>query len=151
MLTRRLASHASLRAAVDQGQLLWIEAGLAPENFTGPLRRFGAQLVLLVDAAEMGAPAGTIRLLDWQDTTGFGPSTHIQPLSTLAEYLGAEMGCQVVLLGIQPARLDFDSPLSAPVRRAVTRLAAGIAELFPGAGEGFDANRDRSFGQLPKA
>jgi hydrogenase maturation protease len=118
-------------AAIRQDQLLLIEAGLAPENFSGALRRFDAQVVLLVDAAEMGAPVGGIQILDWRDTAGFGPSTHLQPLSTLAEYLSAEIGCQVVLVGIQPAQLDFERALSAPVRRAVRRVAAAILEQQP--------------------
>ena len=37
-----------------------MEAGPAPENFTGPLRRFRPDLVLLVDAAQMDAEPGTI-------------------------------------------------------------------------------------------
>src|SRR5512139_3912125 len=41
--------------------ILVIDAGHAPENSTGELRRFGPQGVLFVDAAEMGEVPGTIR------------------------------------------------------------------------------------------
>src|SRR5512146_762807 len=37
-----------------QDRLLVIDAGSAPENSTGILRRFGPNLILLLDAAEMG-------------------------------------------------------------------------------------------------
>lgn len=120
-----------LCSPVDQDYLLLVDAGLVPESFTGPLRRFGPDIVLLVDAAEMGEGPGTIQILDWRDSAGFGPSTHLQPLSTLAEYLTAEIDCRVVLVGIQPARLGFDIPLSMPVRRAVRRLAVAVTELLP--------------------
>ena len=119
-----------LSALTGQPHLLILEAGLAPENFTGPLRRFGPDYVLLVDAAEMGDAPGTIRVLDWRDSTGFGPSTHLQPPSTFAEYLIVETGCEVVLLGIQPARLDFDTRLSAPVRAAVGRVRRGLRGML---------------------
>jgi hydrogenase 3 maturation protease len=113
---REITSH-------DPERFLLIEAGLAPESFTGPIRRFGPDLVLMVDAASMGEAPGAIAVLDWRDSTGFGPSTHLQPPSTLAEYLMGELNCGVVLMGIQPDTLDFDAPLSGPVRRAVKELA----------------------------
>lgn len=118
-----------MRRLLPAGErLLLIEAGLAPENFSGTLRRFQPGLVFLIDAAEMGERPGSIRILDWRDSEGFGPSTHLQPPSTLAEYLTAELNCAVVLIGIQPERLDFEGGMSAAVKRAVRRLAKGIAE-----------------------
>ena len=117
----------SLCAAQSPETLLLIDAGLAPESFTGPLRRFGPDVVLLADAAEMGEAPGAIETLDWRKTAGFGPSTHLQPLSTLAEYLTAEIGCQVLVVGIQPGCLDFEVGMSPPVHRAVRRLAVALA------------------------
>jgi hydrogenase maturation protease len=108
------------------------DAGLAPENFSGALRRFQADVVLLVDAAEMDRPPGSIAWLDWRDTRGFGPSTHLQPLATLAEYLEKDLGCTVGLLGIQPANLDFDQPLSPRVEKATLRLALELARRASG-------------------
>ena len=45
---------------------LVIEAGPAPENFTGPLRRFAPQRIFLVDAALMDEQPGAIRQIDWR-------------------------------------------------------------------------------------
>jgi hydrogenase maturation protease HycI len=118
-----------LKARGGTEGLLVFDAGLAPENFSGPLRRAQPALVLLVDAAEMGAQPGAVQPLDWRDAAGFGPSTHLQPLATLGEYLDSELGCRVLLLGIQPARLDFDAPLSPEVERAVEDVVGGILEM----------------------
>jgi len=85
---------------------------------------------LMVDAANMGEVSGSIAVLDWRDTTGFGPSTHLQPPSTLAEYLINDLGCQVVLMGIQPGQLEFDAPLSASVEDAVSELVEGLADIL---------------------
>ena len=90
--------------AADNERLLVIEAGPAPENFCGTLRRFYPDLVVLADAAQMGMQPGTVRWLPWQETTGLSASTHTLPLHILAQYLTAELGCEVALLGIQPAQ-----------------------------------------------
>jgi hydrogenase 3 maturation protease len=103
-------------------------AGLAPENTTGPIRRFAPDLVLLVDAAQMDAAPGTVRWLDWQDTSGVSASTHTLPPRLLAAYLIAELGCEVRLLGIQPGGSaigdDVTSPVEAAVRDIVEHLTA---------------------------
>ena len=81
--------------------LLVIEGGHAPENCTGAIRRFAPDLVILVDAAEMGDPPGTIRWLDWHEAVGLDASTHSLPPSMVARYLAAELSCEVALIGIQ--------------------------------------------------
>ena len=37
------------------------DCGTAPENFTGVVRRAGPDLLVIVDAAEMGLQAGSVR------------------------------------------------------------------------------------------
>jgi len=108
---------------------LVIDAGPAPENFTGHLRRFKPDLILLVDAAQMQEPPGTIRWLDWRDTSGLSASTHTLPPYVLSEYLTSELDCQVALLGIQILDTGLDAPLSSPVQRAVESIVQSIASV----------------------
>ncbi len=103
-----------------------IEAGLAPEAFTGPLRRFMPGLVILIDAAELGEPPGTVRWFDWSAGQGLSASTHTLPPTVLAEYLMKELGCLVTLVGIQPEHLEFDKKMSEAVARAVENLVADL-------------------------
>ncbi|MBN1668375.1 MAG: hydrogenase 3 maturation endopeptidase HyCI [Anaerolineales bacterium] len=110
--------------------LLVIPAGLAPENFTGNLRAFKPQLVILADAAELEQPPGSVRFLDWQQTGGISASTHTLPLHLLAGYLQTELGCQVSLLAIQPAQTGFDQPLSVPVQNALQETAADLVGIL---------------------
>jgi hydrogenase 3 maturation protease len=117
-------------ALAGQPRLLLIEAGLAPENFTGPLRRFAPNLVLIVDAANMGDEPGSVRWVDWQDTDGLSASTHSLPPSVLATYLIHELGCQVALLGIQAQQVEFGEPVSTPVQRAVVEVVDGLTEIL---------------------
>ena len=51
-------------------------------------------------------------------------STHTLPPSVLASYLTSDLGCQMALIGIQPASLEMGHPLSPAVEAAVDRLAA---------------------------
>lgn len=96
----------------------------APENFTGKLRKFAPQQVVFVDAADFGGSPGEIRWLDWRASTGFGASTHLQAFHLNAAWLEQELQTRVSLLGIQPLHTDFDQPLSAPVRGAVSAIVS---------------------------
>jgi hydrogenase 3 maturation protease len=111
-------------------RLIAIEAGTAPENVTGALRRFRPDFVLLIDAAQMGAEPGVVRWLAASAAAGFSASTHSLPLHMLAAYLESELGCEVALLGIQPATLSFDAPLSPPVKRAVAEIAQALSAIL---------------------
>ncbi len=125
MVARRLAASLPPRE-----HLLVLEAGLAPENFTGSLRRFRPNLVLLADAGDFGGQPGEVALIDWQEAQGFSASTHTMPPSILAGYLHAELSCAIYILAIQPARTDFDAPLSAPVEQAIRLLSVELRSLF---------------------
>ncbi len=119
----------------NQPQLLLIEAGVAPEAFSGPLRRFAPDWVLLVDAAEMGAAPGSVECVDWRLADGLSATTHTLPPTMLAKFLMAELGCQVALIGIQPAGLELDAGVSEPVQAAVRAVAQEMGRLL-GAAKG---------------
>jgi len=125
-----------LRGRLDSQQVLIVEAGPIPENFSGVLRRFAPSLVLVIDAAHMGAAPGTVRWLDWRDVSKTGLSTHTSSLRLLADYLEQELDCQLTLLGIQPADLSFDAPLSPEVRDACEQARALLLETLPQAPSG---------------
>jgi hydrogenase 3 maturation protease len=125
LVARRVRSELSERHGI-----LALEAGPSPENFTGPLRRFRPDLVLLVDAAQMHEPPGAVRWIEWDAVDGMSAATHRLPPTTLASFLMSELGCQVVLLGIQPATLDFDQPVSAEVLTTVDSIALELIQVL---------------------
>ncbi len=114
----------------DRKVLQLINAGAAPENVTGAVRRFQPGAIVMFDAADFEGQPGEVRLLDWRETTGFSASTHSLPLHVFSAYLSSELDCPVILLGIQPLHLDFDSPLSPPVERAVDEIVATFLEIL---------------------
>lgn len=128
----RVVRELAARLPATPGVLL-IDGGTAPENYTGPLRRFRPDLVLEVDAAEQGEAPGTTTWVDWREADGLSASTHTLPPSVLAQYLVSELGCQVALLGIQPASLELGQPLSPDVERAVRQLADRLCKWLTSA------------------
>jgi hydrogenase 3 maturation protease len=140
-----LALARELRALIPAqvgDRYLVVEAGSAPENMCGLLRRFKPDLVLLVDAANLGTEPGTLQWLEWPMAVGFSVSTHSLPIHMVAAYLEAELGCVVELLGIQPASIAFNAPLSPPVSRAVKAAAKELVAIIEGYGcNGKDSGR----------
>ncbi|GAB4557601.1 MAG: hypothetical protein Kow0047_02060 [Anaerolineae bacterium] len=125
LVARRLSE---MRLA--SGELLVVDAGPAPEAYTGLLRRFRPAVVVLVDAAHMGRPPGDVQWIPWDHVAGLSASTHTVSLRLLAEFLSAELGCRVGLLGVQPASTAPGDPVSAPVRAAVEAVAEAIAACW---------------------
>lgn len=102
----------------------------------------GYEQVIIVDAAEMGLPPGEWRRFT-PDTAALQTS-HI-PAATLHEAglaealeLGAALGAlpaSLVIYGVQPAAVDWQPGLSAPVEGAVGQVCAAVAaEIARGCG-----------------
>ncbi len=111
-------------------RFLVVEAGPAPENFTGTLRRFRPHLILLLDSALLDAEPGTVRWLDWQQAEGLSASTHTLPLQIFASYLAFDLGCTIRLIGIQPEQTFADAPLAPRVQAAAECIVATLAACF---------------------
>jgi hydrogenase 3 maturation protease len=127
----------SLGLRVASSEHLWIiEGGHAPENATGELRKFSPDLVLLIDAADMGEAAGSIALIPMEQIDGISASTHSLPLSMLARYLTLELNCEVALLGIQPKSVEMGELVSDEVNQAVSAIVEEISTLCS---EGFSS------------
>jgi hydrogenase 3 maturation protease len=107
-------------------EFLLFEAGPLPEAAAGTLRRYRPEWVVFIDAADMGEQPGVMRWLDPQQAEGLAGSTHTFPLSGLSEYLSTELDCRVAILGIQSKNLEFDSPISEEVERAIEEIVSFI-------------------------
>jgi hydrogenase 3 maturation protease len=110
--------------------VLVLEGATAPENLTGAIRRFAPQVVLFIDAAQMGERVGSVRFLDADQAMGVGISTHTLGLEMMAGYLSAEVGCQCWVLAIQAGDTMVDTPLCPAVATAVDQVCAGIMDLI---------------------
>jgi len=127
MVARALSDRAR---AADIDCILVIEAGHAPENKTAELRAFSPDLVLIIDAAEMGEMPGTVQWIPEESIDGMSASTHSLPLSMLAHYLRLELHCTVTFLGIQPACTEVGESISGYVRQALDEIVDVLNALI---------------------
>ena len=109
---------------------LVLEAGTAPENFTGPLRKFSPDLVLIVDIAQFGDTPGEIRRIECSEIGGMSASTHTLPLNIFACYLTEDLKCEVAFLGIEPLATSYGIPVSPIVKNAVATLRAYFINII---------------------
>ena len=118
-----------------------IVGGTAPENSTGEIRSLHPSHVIIVDAADLSASPGTIRVLDPREVSGASFATHGLPLSVLAGYLSTEIGCRVTLIGIQPSSVSFGESLSPEAREATRSLVAALVDLLGESGAVSEADQ----------
>lgn len=115
---------------LQSNNLLIIDGGPAPENFSSKIKKFNPELIIFIDAAHMDDPPGTIQWILLESIDGMSASTHSLPLSMLANFLVAELGCDVTVLGIQPAQNEISSDLSVSVQTAVEGILAELKKVF---------------------
>jgi len=106
-----------------------IEGGVAPENFTGVVKRFDPTLVVLVDAIEFGGDPGDAEVIDPDALRSGSVSSHTPTPSMLLTYVERETSATAVLLGIQPATIDAGEPPSPAVETAVEETVAALERL----------------------
>ncbi|MCX7750777.1 MAG: hydrogenase 3 maturation endopeptidase HyCI [Candidatus Bipolaricaulota bacterium] len=98
-------------------------AGTSVENALGLVRRLAPELLVVVDAAEMGLPPGSVRRLPLPGAERMLGSTHGLPLSLLLGTVKDRVG-ELVLIGIQPAERSLGEGLTPAVRAGAEGLVA---------------------------
>ena len=109
--------------------LLLCPGETAPENFSGKIKAFEPTHLLVVDAADLGKQPGHITEINPQDIGGPTFCSHMLPLRVMIDYLAAETGASILLLGIQPESIVFDAPMSVAAEDAVAWLCEVLEEM----------------------
>lgn len=112
------------------GRFAVYSGGTAPECFTGEIKKFHPDLVLIIDAADMGIKPGEVRGIDPAEVSGVSFSTHMLPLKVMLDYLQKEIGCQVAIIGIQPECLEFGKEMTTEVKDTVELVTKSLKELL---------------------
>ena len=99
-----------------------LDAGDVPENYLGPIEDSGAELVLVVDAVEMGANVGDTAIFDIEQVQNMSISTHTANLGLLFKVIPPERRPQVIMLGIQPGNTELGQGLTVSINKAVESL-----------------------------
>jgi hydrogenase 3 maturation protease len=107
--------------------IMAIDAGTAPESYTSVIRQHQPDLLILIDAADMGLPPGALRTIMPEKISILSFSTHHIPLPIFISYVREFCG-KVLLVGVQPEQTETGSGISKTVRKSVKKLAEAILE-----------------------
>jgi len=80
--------------------------------------------VLLLDAADMGAPPGAVRLIPAEQVPAVPGGSHRPSLEMFAAFVRLECGAPSYILGVQPnlEHVGMGDAMSAEVAQALDRL-----------------------------
>jgi len=107
-----------------------LDCGTVPENFTGITRKERPPLLVLVDAADMGNPAGESRVVPKEKISTVSFGTHQVSLDVLVDFLSGTAG-RVVIVGVQPLVVETGEGLSPVVREGADRLVRTLERDGP--------------------
>ena len=89
----------------ESNNLIIIDAGVNPENFTGVVKEFLPEQLIIVDAIDMNLEKGEIRRVPADKISVMHVSTHGIPLSVLIKYFKQYIK-KIILIGIQPCQMN---------------------------------------------
>jgi hydrogenase 3 maturation protease len=108
-------------------ELIPIQCDTIPEGYTALVREHKPDLLVMVDAAEMGLNPGECRIIPPNMTEMLATSTHNISLSFLVTYL-QDFCREIIMVGIQPQSMVPGVNLSGVVRESGDRLVALITK-----------------------
>ena len=110
--------------------LLIENVGSVPEAFARSLADFGANRIIMIDAADMAQNPGHIELIPKDRIAGITISTHRMPLSLLMTYLEQQTKGETILLGIQPKDVQFGEGLSPEIEEVARKIISSLNNLL---------------------
>ena len=119
-------SKQSTLTGTERG-IIAINCGTTPENYTSIIRRHNPDKLILVDAADMGLSPGSYRIISLDKIEVMHISTHDTPLSIFISYV-SEFCNDIVLIGIQPDKMDIGTVLSRTVQESGDLVANLITQ-----------------------
>jgi hydrogenase 3 maturation protease len=100
----------------------------APENFTGEIKRYRPDRIIIIDAADLKKEPGSIMIINPDEINGVSFGTHTMPIKMLVDYLTGETGCLINIIGIQPECLTYLEKMTPKVKKAVKKIVDTIGK-----------------------
>jgi len=113
------AGHAIAEDIKGKAAYEVIDAGVAPENYTGVIKRLNPDTILIIDAVHFDGLPGEIRLFSGDDLRSGKVSTHDVSPKLLIEYLRESTKAGIYVLGIKPKSNKLGEGLSEEVKKSV--------------------------------
>ncbi len=100
-----------------------IDAGTAPENYTGNVKKINPEILIIIDAIDMDLKPGDIRIVPRKKIGVMHVSTHGIPISVLVKYLEKYVK-KILIIGIQPK--EMTGKLTKTVKKSAESLIETI-------------------------
>jgi hydrogenase 3 maturation protease len=107
-----------------------IDASDVPENYLGPIEASGADFVIVLDAADLGANPGDLSLIEMDRLKEISLSTHTANLALLFKAIPEASRPDAVLIAIQPGQTGAGLGLSRSVEGAMEGLERMLIRLL---------------------
>ena len=121
-----------LKELLDNPDVLVLNCGEVPENYTGKIANFKPDLVVLVDAVDFGGEVGEYIIADPEGTLGEAISTHGLPLKFVTKFMKTMVNAEFVLIGCQPGSTGLFQEPSELIKKRAERLAELLASILRG-------------------
>ncbi len=105
------------------GQFQLIEGSIAPENYSGVIRKFNPDWIWLIDAAVFGENPGCVQLFDPLRIKTLATNTHRLSPDVLISFLQLDTHAEAFLIGIQPEIVGPFSEISPGVKLSIKETA----------------------------
>ncbi|CAI1491917.1 Coenzyme F420 hydrogenase maturation protease [Thermococcus nautili] len=119
-----------LKELLDNPNVLVLNCGEVPENYTGKIANFKPDLVVLVDAVDFNGEVGEYIIADPEGTLGEAISTHGLPLKFVTQFMKTMVNAEFVLIGCQPGSTGLFQEPSELIRKRAERLAELLAGIL---------------------
>lgn len=115
---------------ISSKEVILIDAQTVPENYTGKIRKEQPSHLLIIDACLMNQQPGTVKIVNQEDFTNIGISTHSMSLSFFVKYLQQDMDLKVIFIGIEPEIMEFANALTPQVHESADKLIETIKRII---------------------
>ncbi|MFH1776973.1 MAG: hydrogenase 3 maturation endopeptidase HyCI [Candidatus Omnitrophota bacterium] len=110
-------------------RLVCINAGSAPENYTGKIIKENPDTILIIDAVHLGLRPGEYDVLRPDEIIKSGFTTHDISPRMFIEFLQKETKADIYLLGVQPGNISFGAEISVEVKRTLEKIKALLSKV----------------------
>lgn len=88
------------------------------ENYIGKINSLNPDILILIDAIDLGLPPGSVRFLPVTGIKDLTFNTHNISLKRISEFFNA----QIYILGIQPENIEFGENISYLVKEKADKI-----------------------------
>jgi len=114
------------RMIKDKAPYEVIDAGVAPENWTGVITRLKPDTIVIVDAIYFEGNPGDVKIFSGEDLRSGKISTHDVSPKLLIEYLKESTKADIYILGIKPESKKFGQGLSPSLKASLDSLTQAL-------------------------